>query len=283
MKDSIREEKLPPWNLQDFDIGKLLGKGKFGKVYLAREKKSKYIVALKVIFKEQMEKYNLHHQLRREIEIQSCLSHPNVLRILGWFHDEQRVFLILEYAARGELFKELRKSGYFSEKRAATYIASLAKALAYCHQKHVIHRDIKPENLLLDLEGRLKIADFGWSVQSTSKRRTMCGTLDYLAPEMVESKAHDYMVDNWTLGILCYEFLYGVPPFEAETQTDTFRRIMKIDFSFPSKPHVSLEAKDLISRLLVKESMKRLSLEKILEHPWIVKNADQSGSCSEGQ
>ncbi|KAH0712384.1 hypothetical protein KY289_008343 [Solanum tuberosum] len=122
------------------------------------------------------------------------------------------------------------------------------------------------------MQGRLKIADFGWSVQSRSKRHTMCGTLDYLAPEMVENKAHDYAVDNWTLGILCYEFLYGVPPFEAERQTDTFRRIMKVDLSFPSTPDVSGEAKNLISQLLVKDSSKRLSLQKIMEHPWIIKN-----------
>ncbi|EYU32016.1 hypothetical protein ABFS82_02G153300 [Erythranthe guttata] len=262
------------WSISDFDIGKPLGKGKFGRVYLAREIKSNYIVALKVVFKEQIEKYRLHHQLRREMEIQTGLRHPNVLRLYGWFHDDERIFLILEYAHGGELYKELRKLGNLSERKAATYIASLTQALAYCHEKHVIHRDIKPENLLLDHEGRLKIADFGWSVQSRSKRHTMCGTLDYLAPEMVENKAHDWAVDNWTLGVLCYEFLYGVPPFEAESQKDTFRRIMKVDLSFPSSPDICAEAKDLISRLLVKDSSKRLSLEKIMEHPWIVKNVN---------
>ncbi|KDO85872.1 hypothetical protein CISIN_1g0232702mg, partial [Citrus sinensis] len=127
--------------------------------------------------------------------------------------------------------------------------------------------------------GRLKIGDFGWSVQSRSKRHTMCGTLDYLAPEMVENKEHDYAVDNWTLGILCYEFLYGAPPFEAESQKDTFRRIMKVDLSFPSAPSISAEAKHLISRLLVKDSSKRLSLQKIMEHPWIIKNANPRGTC----
>ncbi|CAK9145818.1 unnamed protein product [Ilex paraguariensis] len=223
--------------------------GKFGRVYLARETKSKYIVALKVIFKEQIDKYRLHHQLRREMEIQTSLRHPNVLRLFGWFHDSERIYLILEYAHGGELYKELRITGNLTEKQAATYISSLTQALAYCHEKHVIHRDVKPENLLLDHEGRLKIADFGWSVQSRGKRHTMCGTLDYLAPEMVENKAHDCAVDNWTLGILCYEFLYGVPPFEAESQSDTFRRIMKVDLSFPSTPSVSAEAKDLISRV----------------------------------
>ncbi|XP_020682610.1 serine/threonine-protein kinase Aurora-3-like [Dendrobium catenatum] len=105
----------------------------------------------------------------------------------------------------------------------------------------------------------------------------MCGTIDYLAPEMVQNKAHDQTVDNWTLGILCYEFLYGVPPFEAEDKYDTFRRILKVDVVFPSSPLVSPEAKDLISKLLVKDSSKRLSLQKILEHPWIVQNADPSG------
>ncbi|KAM7260774.1 hypothetical protein ACFE04_026249 [Oxalis oulophora] len=271
------------WSLRDFEIGKPLGKGKFGRVYLAREVKSKYIVALKVLFKAQIEKYNIHHQLQREMEIQSSLRHPNILRLYGWFHDDQRIFLILEYAHGGELYSLLSKNRYLTEKQAATYIASLTEALAYCHEKDVIHRDIKPENLLLDHQGRLKIADFGWSVQSKNKRHTMCGTLDYLAPEMVANKAHDHAVDNWTLGILCYEFLFGKPPFEAESQRDTFQRIMKIDLSFPSDPPVSDEAKDLISRLLVKDSAKRLSLQKILEHPWIVKNADPTATCSGDQ
>ncbi|KAF6145342.1 hypothetical protein GIB67_016803 [Kingdonia uniflora] len=282
MGDPIEEQKtLKPWSLSDFDIGKPLGKGKFGRVYLAREIKSKYIVALKVIFRKQIEKYQLKQQLKREMQIQSELNHPNVLRLYGWFGDEERIFLILEYAHRGELYGELRKNGHLSEKQAATqYIASLTQALAYCHKKDVIHRDIKPENLLLDFEGRLKIADFGWSVQSRSKRHTMCGTLDYLAPEMVENKAHDKAVDHWTLGILCYEFLYGGPPFEAENQRDTFKRIIKVDLSFPATPNVSIEAQNLIRRLLVKDSSKRLSLKDILEHPWIVKNADSSGICN---
>lgn len=279
-KTAEREDnRKREWSLQDFEIGRPLGKGKFGRVYLVREVESKHPVALKIIFKEQIEKYKIQHQLRREMEIQSSLRHPNILRLYGWFHDDERIFLILEYAHRGELYRELRKHRRFTEQQAATYIASLTNALAYCHENHVIHRDIKPENLLLDHEDRLKIGDFGWSVQSRSKRHTMCGTLDYLAPEMVENKEHDYAVDNWTLGILCYEFLYGAPPFEAESQKDTFRRIMKVDLSFPSAPSISAEAKHLISRLLVKDSSKRLSLQKIMEHPWIIKNANPRGTC----
>ncbi|XP_062213238.1 serine/threonine-protein kinase Aurora-3-like isoform X3 [Phragmites australis] len=269
----------PEWSMSDFEIGKYIGEGKFGKVYLAREKQSGYVVALKVMYKAKLEKYRFHAHLRREIEIQHGLDHPNVLRLFAWFHDDERVVLVLEYAARGELYKVLRASGHFTERTAATYVASLAAALAYCHKKQVIHRDIKPENLLLDIEGRLKIADFGWAARSNAKRHTLCGTIDYLAPEMVEKKAHDHAVDNWTLGILCYEFLYGSPPFEADEQDDTLRRIVTVDLTFPSTHYVSAEAKDLISKLLVKDSSKRLSLEDIMKHPWIIKNSDPSGSC----
>jgi aurora kinase, other len=109
--------------------------------------------------------------------------HENILRLYGYFYDAKRVYLILEYAAQGELYKTLRKVGRFDEARAARYICEMAKALGYLHMKHVIHRDIKPENLLLGLKGELKIADFGWSVHAPNTRRTtLCGTLDYLPP-----------------------------------------------------------------------------------------------------
>ncbi|MCL7032234.1 hypothetical protein MKW94_018321 [Papaver nudicaule] len=254
MDENQKQEETPnpdlyDWGLKDFDIGRPLGKGKFGRVYMAREKKSQYICALKVLYRSQVEKYGLLPQLKREMEIQSTLEHPNILGLYGWFGDDERIFLILEYAGRGELYGLLSKNGHLTEKQAAT--------------------------------GRMKVADFGWSVQSTNKRHTMCGTLDYLAPEMVENKGHDYSVDTWTMGILCYEFLFGVPPFEAETQNETFKRIMKMDYSFPPTPHVSVEAKNLVRLLLVKDPSKRLPLSKILVHPWIVKNADPSGACSE--
>ncbi|CAI0441411.1 unnamed protein product [Linum tenue] len=213
------------WTLADFDVGKPLGRGKFGHVYAAREKRSNHVVALKVLFKNQLQQSQVEHQLRREVEIQSHLRHPNILRLYGYFYDQKRVYLILEYAAKGELYKELQRCKYFSERRAATYVASLARALIYCHGKHVIHRDIKPENLLIGAQGELKIADFGWSVHTFNRRRTMCGTLDYLPPEMVESVEHDASVDIWSLGVLCYEFLYGVPPFEAMEHSDTYRRL----------------------------------------------------------
>merc|ERR1719483_761011 len=224
------------WTLEDFDIGRPLGKGKFGNVYLAREKASKYIVALKVLFKSQLQKAQVEHQLRREIEIQSHLRHNNILRLFGYFYDETRIYLILEFAPRGEMYKTLQQqqNNKFDEPRASKYIMQMSDALRYCHSKKVIHRDIKPENLLLDIKGDLKIADFGWSVHApTSRRATMCGTLDYLPPEMIEGKLHNEMVDLWSLGVLTYEFLVGKPPFEAENNNETYRRICKVDLRFP--------------------------------------------------
>uniref|UniRef100_A0A5F9DRD5 non-specific serine/threonine protein kinase n=1 Tax=Oryctolagus cuniculus TaxID=9986 RepID=A0A5F9DRD5_RABIT len=218
-----------PFTIDDFEIGRPLGKGKFGNVYLAREKKSHFIVALKVLFKSQIEKEGVEHQLRREIEIQAHLQHPNILRLYNYFYDRRRIYLILEYAPRGELYKELQKSRTFDEQRTATIMEELADALRYCHEKKVIHRDIKPENLLLGLQGELKIADFGWSVHAPSlRRKTMCGTLDYLPPEMIEGRTHNEKVDLWCIGVLCYELLVGNPPFESASHNETYRRIVKV-------------------------------------------------------
>ena len=158
------------WTLKHFDIGRRLGSGKFGNVYLARERRSGYIVAVKVLHKQQLLKAGVEHQLRREIEIQSNLRQKNILRLHAYFFDEKRIYLVLEYASRGELYKELQDEGRFTEEKAANYILQLSKALHYCHGKHIIHRDIKPENLLIGYHGEIKIADFGWSVHAPSSR-----------------------------------------------------------------------------------------------------------------
>lgn len=261
------------WCLDDFDLGKPLGKGKFGNVYLAREKCSKFVVALKVLFKNQILSAGIEHQVRREVEIQTHLRHQNILRMYGYFHDDKRVYLILEYAKHGALYKHLQSqpNKRFEEKTAARYVRDLTDALIYCHGKSVIHRDIKPENLLLGANGELKIADFGWSVHAPSSRRfTLCGTLDYLSPEMVGGEAHSSTVDLWSLGVLCYELLVGQPPFEAREYGETYRKILNADIRFPA--HMSDLAKDLILKLVVVDPTRRLPLTEIMKHPWIVKD-----------
>lgn len=240
------------FHLGMFEIGKPLGKGKFGRVYLVKERTSGFICALKVLYKSELQQGSgVEKQVRREIEIQSNLRHPNILRLFGHFHDPKRIFLILEFAGQGELYKLLRKESRFPEWKAAQYVAQMASALKYLHRKHVIHRDIKPENILVGIHDEIKISDFGWSVHAPNRRRaTLCGTLDYLPPEMIKSgskdNTYDEKVDLWSLGVLTYEFLVGEAPFE-DTPVMTQRRIARADMSIPS--FVSPEARDLIKKV----------------------------------
>ncbi|KAF7989286.1 hypothetical protein HCN44_007960 [Aphidius gifuensis] len=263
------------WTIDDFEIGAPLGRGKFGRVYLAREKTTQYMVALKTLYKGELVKARVEKQALREIEIQSHLRHPNILQLLTYFHNETKIFLVVEFAARGELYKEMKRHPHerFNEHLSAKYTYQVADALMYCHKNNVIHRDIKPENLLLDLNGNIKLADFGWSVHApSSKRNTLCGTLDYLPPEMVKGQTYDVYVDHWCLGVLCYEFLVGRPPFLSESQQQTYSKITHIDPHLPD--FLSLGAKDLISKLIKKRSHERLHLSAVKKHPWIVANKD---------
>ncbi|KAF1843409.1 serine/threonine-protein kinase-like protein [Cucurbitaria berberidis CBS 394.84] len=266
------------WHLGMFEIGKPLGKGKFGRVYLAKERSSGFVCALKVLHKSELQQGKVEKQVRREIEIQSHLTHPNILKLFGHFHDAKRIFLILEFAGKGELYKHLRREQRFPEPKAAQYIAQMAAALKYLHRKHVMHRDIKPENILVGIHGEIKISDFGWSVHAPNNRRnTMCGTLDYLPPEMLKGGGKDNFysekVDLWSLGVLTYEFLVGEAPFE-DTQVMTQRKIARGEYTVPN--FVSPEAKDLIKRLLVLDPEKRIALEDVERHPWIVKHCKGS-------
>lgn len=272
----IEQPTIPKqFHLGMFEIGRPLGKGKFGRVYLAKERTSGFICALKVMHKNELQQGGgVEKQVRREIEIQSNLRHPNILQLYGHFHDSKRVFLILEFAGKGELYKHLRRESRFPEWKSAQYIAQMASALRYLHRKHVIHRDIKPENILMGIHGEIKISDFGWSVHAPNNRRkTMCGTLDYLPPEMVKpgtsENFYDEKVDLWSLGVLTYEFLVGEAPFE-DTPIMTQRRIARADMSIPS--FVSAEAADLIKKLLVLDPAKRIPLDQVQQHPWILKH-----------
>ncbi|CEH12118.1 kinase-like protein [Ceraceosorus bombacis] len=290
------------WALKEFEVGRAMGKGRFGRVYIARTKADAqgsgagFIVALKLLYKKEIVSDMLETQVRREIEIQMNLRHPNVLRIYGYFTDQGRIFMALEFAARGEMYKIMSKlrNGKWSEPEAGAFAGQMADGLAYLHSKNVIHRDIKPENLLIGLDNKLKIADFGWSVHAPGDRRTtQCGTLDYMAPELTDpGTPHGHGVDLWAFGILIYEFLNGTPPFDSldernvdRDQFETYNhyaatgkkyanfytkaRIKTIDYSFPDE--MPNQAKDLVNRLLQVKPAQRLPLDQVMQHPWIKK------------
>lgn len=284
--------------LDDFELGKILGKGKLGRVYCAKHKKLGLIIALKVMDKQELIELNLEKNFEREIKIQSNLNHKNISKLYTWFYDYKNVYLVLEFSIFGELYFHLKKSKRFDNIVASYYIYQVTNALWYLHQNNIIHRDLKPENIMLSSESTIKLSDFGWSVHHSShpytpdynhrsssssssastssssstaaKRLTVCGTLDYLPPEMIESKKHDHKVDNWALGILLYEFLVGIPPFEEVEKEATYKRIINIDIKFPR--FLDKDAIDLIRKLLVKNPEDRLDLNKVLEHKWIIKN-----------
>ncbi|CAH8550481.1 unnamed protein product [Schistosoma rodhaini] len=272
----FHKKRKSKWTIDDLDIGRKLGEGRFGSVHLAREKASRFVIALKILLKPRLVTKELMKQVQREIEIQSHLKHPNIVRMYSYFYDTKRIYLVLEYVPRGELSKEINRFGHFGDSRAATYVYQLSKALSYCHQNDVIHRDIKPENILLGVRGEVKIADFGSAVHlPASRRMTTFGTLNYLAPELFHLECvHDHRVDIWSLGILTFEMLTGHLPFDGETFQEISEKIQYADVSYPDT--LNLGATKLITSMLKKLSSQRVSLNEIDNYDWIKMYAEFS-------
>jgi aurora kinase len=271
----------------DFEVGGTLGKGKFGRVFLARYLSTNYICALKILSKASCSSSSEEKLIRREIEVHQNLFHRNILKLLSWFHDATNIYLVLEYAPGGSLYTRLKKQpkGYFDEPTTARYIAQTAHALRYMHAKNILHRDIKPENILFGLHGEIKLADFGYAVHSDSNMRsTVCGTLDYLAPEVAvmmpnpgqSDEFYTNAVDRWSLGVLMYELLVGKPPFEMKSSEKTHRKIAEFKgegIKFPR--HVSGEARALVGESLNLEADQRLGFDGVLGHEWVVRHVDK--------
>mmetsp|Transcript_37716 Transcript_37716/g.87233 ORF Transcript_37716/g.87233 Transcript_37716/m.87233 type:complete len:629 (-) Transcript_37716:15-1901(-) len=262
--------KLSDFEMMDGQGGRSLGKGSFGVVRRIRRKGTDDVYALKTMQKAEVVNGQLVEQVEREIQVQRTLKHENVLRLYKHFEDEDTVYLLLEYCAKGELYQLLRtqKGRKFSEPMSKHFFVQLVRGLKYLHTHQIVHRDLKPENLLVTHDDVLKIGDFGWCAATNVLRTTFCGTMDYLAPEMIQGSGHNHTLDIWSVGILLYEMMVGRPPFQSTNHTMLIDRILKIAIFFP--PGLPPLVVDLVRRLLKREPSQRLPLEQVLRHPWVV-------------
>jgi len=191
-----------------------------------------------------------------EVRILQQLSHSSVLRLLDLFRDDSRIYIVTEYYKGGELFALVDERGPMKEEQAKTIARQMVNAIKYLHDNNICHRDIKPENVLLKSKSSLDVAliDFGLSRECTGSLKTRIGTPYYVAPEIVlaeHSGPYNHMCDMWSLGVVVYFMLFGIPPFLADNDTLLFAKIVKCDYSFPQSPAISEDARDFISRLLV--------------------------------
>ncbi|KAJ3094517.1 camp-dependent protein kinase catalytic subunit [Phlyctochytrium planicorne] len=259
------------FTLNDFTILNTLGTGSFGRVHLVQLKATGKHFAMKVLRKADVVRLRQVEHTINEKHILERLDFPFLVGLLGAFQDSANLYLVLEYVQGGELFSYLRKSGRFPNHIAKFYAAEVVMAFEYLHSKDIIYRDLKPENLLIDAKGHIKITDFGFAKVVPDVTWTLCGTPDYLAPEIIQSKGYGKAVDWWALGILIYEMIAGHPPFFDDDHFKLYEKILACKLRFP--PHFDPLAKDLVKRLLTPDLSKRYGnlkagAEDIKRHKW---------------
>ncbi|CAA3022734.1 CBL-interacting serine threonine- kinase 7-like [Olea europaea subsp. europaea] len=270
--------------LEKYQLGRLLGRGSFAKVYQATLLVDNSDVAIKVIDKATTVDAAMEPRIVREVSAMRRLDHhPNILKLHEVMATRTKIYLVMELATGGELFAKLSRQRRFSESTARRYFHQIVSALLFCHQNGIAHRDIKPQNLLLDNKGSLKITDFGLSALPEQKLDgliyTACGTPAYTAPEVVYRKGYDgSKADAWSCGVLLYVFLVGCIPFDDSNLANMYRAIHRRVFEFP--PWVSKPAKNIIFRLLDPNPKSRLSLEELIKLPWFKKSFSQESLAS---
>merc|ERR1712028_118169 len=198
-------------------------------------------------------------------------KHPFIVNMFGCFHDQRYLHLLLEYVVGGEFFTHLRKAGRFDNDTSRFYAAQISSIFEYCHSKNIIYRDLKPENILLEKDGYLKLTDFGFAKVIEYRTYTLCGTPEYIAPEVLLNKGHGKPVDWWTMGILIYEMIVGQPPFCDEDPMGIYQKILAGKVYFPK--YFDKNAKALVKKLLTADLSKRYGNLKdgsndILKHKW---------------
>ncbi|XP_033215889.1 ribosomal protein S6 kinase beta-1 [Belonocnema kinseyi] len=267
------QEKTGP---QDFELCKILGEGGYGKVFQVRKVTGKdrgSIFAMKVLRKASIirnQKDTAHTKAERNIL--EAVKHPFIVDLMYAFQTGGKLYLILEYLCGGELFTYLDREGIFLEDTACFYLSEIILALQHLHNQGIIYRDLKPENILLDSEGHVKLTDFGLCkehIQEGTVTHTFCGTIEYMAPEILTRSGHGKAVDWWSLGALMFDMLTGMPPFTGADRRKTIEKILRGRLVLPQ--YLTTEARDLIRKLLKRQVIQRLGsgpedAEQIMKH-----------------
>ncbi|XP_050176453.1 serine/threonine-protein kinase PLK4 isoform X2 [Myiozetetes cayanensis] len=261
--------------IEDFKVGNLLGKGSFAGVYRAVSLKTGLEVAIKMIDKKAMHKVGMVQRVQNEVKIHCQLKHPSILELYNYFEDSNYVYLILEMCHNGEMSRYIKnRKKPFSEDEARHFLHQIITGMLYLHSHGILHRDLTLSNILLTNNMNVKIADFGLATQLKmphEKHYTMCGTPNYISPEIATRSPHGLESDVWSLGCMFYTLLIGKPPFDTDTVKNTLNKVVLADYEMPA--FLSREAQDLIHRLLRKNPADRLSLSSVLDHPFMSRSS----------
>jgi tRNA A-37 threonylcarbamoyl transferase component Bud32 len=260
------------FQLCDLEVRATLGCGAFGRVKLCKLQKKDMYFALKCQAKKSIVESGLQEHVLNEMRIMKKINHPYIARLYLALQDKQHIYFVLELLQGGELFTHLRNRGKLTEQTARFYAATVVYAFSTLHAKKIAYRDLKPENLVMDTSGYVKLVDFGLAKQLLSgKTWTLCGTPDYLAPEIILNEGHDLAVDYWALGVLIFEMVVGAPPFYAEDPMEVYEKILSGNPAMPS--FFTRNLSDLIKKLLRSQQGKRLGNTRggtaaVVKHKW---------------
>ncbi|KAI9320512.1 kinase-like domain-containing protein [Dichotomocladium elegans] len=267
----LAQRKTSRFALTDFRVLRTLGTGSFGRVRLMRSKRNAQYYAVKILSKKEVVRLKQVDHTNNEREILMQIAHPFIVNLWGTFQDHQNLYMVMDYVPGGELFTLLRRMRTFEPRFARFYAAECLLAIAFLHSQHIVYRDLKLENILLDCEGHVRLTDFGFAKRVEDRTWTLCGTPDYLAPEIIELKGYTKAVDCWALGVLIYEMLAGFTPFEDVNVVRQYEKILQCKYKIPA--HFDKQVRDLLRRLLTADLTCRLgNLRRgcldIMDHPW---------------
>jgi len=247
--------------------GKFLGKGGFARCYELTEMGNKEIFAGKIVSKQLLTKQHQKEKMTQEIAIHRAVHHQHIVEFYSFFEDDQNVYIILELCRRRSLMEMHKRRKAITEPETRYFMRQIVLACQYLHNNKIIHRDLKLGNLFLNDDMELKIGDFGLATKvdfEGERKKTLCGTPNYIAPEVLNKKGHSYEVDVWSLGCILYTLLIGKPPFETSCLKDTYAKIKKNEYTIPPNK-ISVQAKNLINHLLQADPNQRPTMEQILQ------------------